>query len=805
MTNEKKFLALYNANSEKELVKIIESDGMLNDPNNWHPYGGSRGNFGTFENQQNASIPALIEKITNSTDACLLREAKINGIDPKSKQAPKSMTEAVERFYHIKDGDIGALSNVERRLIAENIQVIAVGDKQVPSIIIYDNGEGQSPSNFDNTFLSLHNSNKTNIHFVQGKYNMGSTGAVVFCGELKYQMIASKRAAILDDTDSNEFGFTLVRRHVLTPEEEEDYGKSTWYEYYAPGGEITSFPIRELDLGLYGRNFVSGSIVKLYSYELPRGSRSNLTFDLWRDLNQFLYDLPLPISLYEKRDYVLKNPSKIVLGNRIRITVDSRDSVKEVITFNLGNETILGNVKIEVIIFNHKVDHNEFIKNKSIIFTQNGQVHGFEGQSFISQELGFSLLKKTMLIHVNCTDISTSLRQDLFMANRTHLKNSHKTEMLRSEIINLLKKSEVLKSLNEQAKKTLLHDSGDDVDLLSNLLSKLPIDKDVLDLLKKNGSLNFLKQAGHKVSQGERNTETKVLNKFPAMFKLDLKKDNTLGKIYKTIPINSKGTVKINVDVDNEFLFRTKDTGKLEIQVMRKVNVSDVEPLTDESTNAADHASIGSDILNIDREGPNDGTIKLIITPNENAKVGDEVEVRAVLTSSGGKSFECIFDVRVDKEISKPKKVKNISTETFPHLPTPRKAYEYPIDENSLAWSSEDLNWTGHDIVKVITSTDEKSELMVAGIIVNMDSFVLKSFLSKNKINTESDIRYNKDKYFLSIYLHSLFLFSILQKMRNNDEKLQAIEVDDFVSLMIKPYANFLMYENFHITKMAFS
>ncbi|OIN92086.1 MAG: nucleotide pyrophosphohydrolase [Anaerolineae bacterium CG03_land_8_20_14_0_80_58_20] len=51
---------------------------------------------------------------------------------------------------------------------------------------LYDNGEGQHPDDFPNTFLSLHRNNKTDIHFVQGKYNMGSTGAVVFCGTHRY-------------------------------------------------------------------------------------------------------------------------------------------------------------------------------------------------------------------------------------------------------------------------------------------------------------------------------------------------------------------------------------------------------------------------------------------------------------------------------------------------------------------------------------------------------------------------------------------------------------------------------------------
>lgn len=801
--NEKIFLDLFNTHSEEELDLMLTNYPTFNDAKNWLPYGGNKGNFGTFESQQNNPVPALIEKITNSIDATLIKDARLNGIDPKSKKAPRSMNEAVELFYGIEGGEIGKLSTAERRTLAENIQIIATGDKTLPSITIYDNGEGQTPENFKDTFLSLHNNNKTNIHFVQGKYNMGSTGAVVFCGDKKYQLIGSKRNPLLGEAD-DQFGFTLVRRHQLTKEEEHEYGKATWYEYYAPKGIIPSFKIKEMDLGLYGRRFVSGSVVKLYSYQLPKGSRSTISLDLWRDLNQYMYSLPLPITVYEKRDYVSKNPTKIVLGNKTRITIDSRDNVDHIITFNLQSEE-MGNIPVDVIIFNSKIEHNEFIKNKSLIFTQNGQVHGYEGQSFISQELGFSLLKKNTLIHVNCTDIPTSFRQDLFMANRTHLKNGHKGEELRQSIISLLRKSEVLREINNHAKNALLQDSSSDKDMLETMLSKLPVDKDVLALLKKNGSLDFLKLQGDKLKEGPKNTEIPQLNRFPSIFSLNLEKekDVEVGKIYKTIPLKSKGTVKISVDVENDYFFRPEDAGKLELQVLRKENVTD-EPL-DKEGKPNDYASRISDILNIQREGPVDSIIKIIIEPNEKAKVGDEVEVRATLTDAGGKKFECVFDVKVDEEISKPKNKQKIATETFPNLPTPRKAYENPTEEHSLAWNSPELNWDGHDIVKVITSSEEKSDLMVAGIIVNMDSIVLKNFFTKNKINTEQEIKYNKDKYFLSIYLHTLFIFSILQKMRAADEKLKPIEIDEFVSAMIKPYANFLMYENFHLTKMAFS
>jgi hypothetical protein len=797
---EELFWKIFNANSENELTTIIDSHSIFNDRNNWKPYGGIEGNFGTFEAQQNNAIPALVEKITNSIDATLIKECKTFGIDPKSKEAPRTMIEAVEKFYSVPNGEISELGNIKRRKLAENIQIIATGNKKSPCITVYDFGEGQNPEDFHNTFLSLHRGNKANIHFVQGKYNMGSTGAVVFCGDKKYQLIASKKnLTLIKGTDSS-FGFTIVRRHPLDEHDHENNVTTTWYEYFCPNEKIASFKIENIELGLLNRKFDYGTIVKLYSYQLPTGSRGDVSTDLYRDLNQYLYHLPIPITVYERREhYKVRDVNKVIVGNRTRIITNAKENVERNIRFELNSS--LGNfsIPIDVIIFNSNVDHREFIKNKSIIYTQNGQVHGFEGQSFISQDLGFPLIKKHALIHIDCTGIPTEVRQDLFMSNRTHLREGPKTEKLRSEIVSLLKSSSELRKLNNERKDSLLRESKTDKDLLETFLSNLPVDKDVVNLLKKNGSLDFLKLRGNKINgnQKPKKTVQKKLNRFPSIFKLNLKEQKN-GKIYKTIPLNSNGKITIETDVQDDYLFRPVEKGQFEIQVLQKKKKTNtpVSPVLNLFPNDV------TDILTVNKEGPTDGTIKLLIKPNEEAQVGDEVEIRAKL-SAPGQDFECIFNVKVDEKISKPKAKEKERTETFPNLPTPKKAYKKPIEENDIPWDDDNLKWDGRDIVKVVRS-EEQNEMIVDGIIINMDSFVLLNFISKNSIKTEKQINFIKDKYFLSIYLHSLFLFSIMQKMQKDDKNLSHIEMEDFISNLIKPYANFLLYENYQMEKHAF-
>src|SRR5207245_1134705 len=106
-------------------------------------------------------------------DAILMAECFRRGIDPESKAAPHSMSKAVEEFFKIRDGKLENLTATEQTKLAERIHLVAVGSKAQPSYLIIDNGEGQSPRKFGDTFLSLMRSNKMRIPFVQGKFNAG--------------------------------------------------------------------------------------------------------------------------------------------------------------------------------------------------------------------------------------------------------------------------------------------------------------------------------------------------------------------------------------------------------------------------------------------------------------------------------------------------------------------------------------------------------------------------------------------------------------------------------------------------------
>ena len=172
---QKLFLALFHCPDELAVEQLIQQQPAVFAQPDWKPLGGSENMCGVIENQQASPIAALVEKLINSIDATLMRKCGEASLDPKGPATPASIAAAVQRFYaaEARNRDLEAA----RKTQAENIQVVASGDKLKPSLAIHDDGEWQHPADFEHPFWSLLRGNKNEIHFVQGKYNMGGSGA----------------------------------------------------------------------------------------------------------------------------------------------------------------------------------------------------------------------------------------------------------------------------------------------------------------------------------------------------------------------------------------------------------------------------------------------------------------------------------------------------------------------------------------------------------------------------------------------------------------------------------------------------
>ena len=188
-------LSLLRAESEDDVVRLLTEAGYWEDPKAWRLYGDNPNNRGTAGAQQAHSDAAIVEKLVNSIDATLMNEALVRGIDPMGTEAPRTIQEGVIRFFDEGfrenskiGGRFSAWPTKKITEISRRITICATGataTKGDPCFTIADAGEGQTPEMFPHTLLTLSESNKKQIGFVQGAFSMGGTGVLRFCGRRK--------------------------------------------------------------------------------------------------------------------------------------------------------------------------------------------------------------------------------------------------------------------------------------------------------------------------------------------------------------------------------------------------------------------------------------------------------------------------------------------------------------------------------------------------------------------------------------------------------------------------------------------
>jgi hypothetical protein len=772
----KLFESMFYSQNEKELERVISENKNIFDQKNWFPFGNNESFFGVIENQQSSPVPALVEKITNSIDAILTRKCFEAGIDPKSTEAPRSMDEAIQKFFpKNKQWDLPSF----RKKQSESIQIIADGPRMDTSLIFYDDGEGQNPEDFEQTFLSLLRGNKNEIHFVQGKYNMGGSGAIVFCGKKRYHLIASKRY-----DGKGKFGFTLIRQHQFTHEEEERK-KNTWYEYFKVDGQIPAFDIKELDLGLLNRKFITGTILKLYSYDLPSGSRSVISRDLNQSINEYLFEPALPIYTIDKMERYPddRNLERDLFGLKRRLEEDKNKYVEDYFVESYDDKEI-GTLKITCYVFKPKTDgktakesrdtiSREFFKNNmSVLFSLNGQVHGHLTTEFITRTLKMQLIKDHLLIHVDCTGLKYDFRKELFMASRDRLKHGEETSILREKVAKVLLKSK-LTDIYKKRKDTISFAGEDKNELLKSFTKNLPLKSELLKLLNQTFKLEEKSEKRddkEKKEKKEKEHEEEFKpQRFPSYFRLG--KDESSERPVVKIPLGGEKTIKFKTDVENEYFVRIEEPGDLKIGVLNH---------EENETEGGDKPGTPKKVENvfyIQKSNPQDGTIKIVLAPTDEVEVGETVEIKATLTNPGN-DFDQIFIIKIVEREKPKEKVKKIEDEEESKIGLPDLILVYKEQKEG----EERKIWEELEAIGITMGFDTimhpyAEEDVLQAIYVNMDSNVLKNYKSSLKSSEQYEIA--EKRYYTSVYFHTLFLFTISKNKKYSMKQIVGDEEKD--------------------------
>lgn len=732
-------LDLVKAASEEEVTSIIKQSEILSDERNWATYGNIDNNVGTFLSQQSSPVAALTEKIVNSVDAVLLAECRKRGINPEGAKAPRSMQEAVEQFFSIKDGDYTEVAKKRRREIASNIILFADGDKKKPNITIIDKGEGQNPKEFENTFLSLHKRNKIKIPFVQGKFNMGGTGALPFCGRLHYQLILSRRHSdFLTSSQKDFWGYTLVRYR-----EGKGFEKSGVFEFCTDDhGHILMFESEGLEILPDSQKMDYGTLIKLYEYRLNKPS--SILRDLYKDLNRSLYNPAIPFLIYEGRDFgIVHGRDTPVLGNKWRIRIDERDKVEQF----LNIEAVLGEFglcNIEVVVLKEDAPKENITnQNEAIFFTVNGQTHATLGRSFLksSSKVGLDYLADSLGIFIELSNISSGVRDHAFMGSRDRMRDDEIKKDVEEDLAEVLRKHEGLRKLNLIRREKAQSNNPKDEEFIKKVLEKL---------VKANDTLAEILGIGidiPHVNRGEIVEDDYVGKRFPTFLKIY--KHNDDKKYIKEIPINSFGIIRLETDAENDYLIREVDKGEL------LVSPAEIRK--------------SSYLYN--------GIITLKLIPQKDWKKNEIKHCEIILTRPYDEQLKVEFDIHFTNEINtetrtttslRPPKMKGLN------LPHPNRVYKDRKEtENCKTWDEMNPPWSEEDVAEVRTITLDNQKKCY-DVYINMDSNDLHSFLRRKKLNQHKQDNVKK-LYETSILLYSLVMYNDLTKRNGGSEELLPI------------------------------
>jgi hypothetical protein len=592
-------LNLLQADHEADVIALLSRAGLWENRATWRLYGDDEMNFSTIGNQQATPEPALVEKIVNSVDARLMLECQLRGINPEGPKAPKTVRQAVAAFFEDDPtgqaplaGRISEWGDSRRREVAQEITFAATGDRPHegnPCFTIADQGEGQTPERMPDTLLSIGKKNKLHIQFVQGKFNMGGTGVLKFCGRHNLQFILSRRHPGLADRNLRaesdlEWGFTVVRR-----EDPEGTARSSVYTYLAPveadhspgRGRIMHFKAETLPLfpdgnRAYARESKWGTLIKLYEYHAVGAKSHILRADgMLSRFDLLLPELALPVRLHECREGFTGHPGSwatTLTGLSVRLNDDKMNNLEfEPISSPLkaGGETMMATIYAF-----KKGKSKAYRRSEGIIFTVNGQTHGSFTKDFFTRRAAGSLdyIAESLLVCVDCSGFSGRAREDFIMNSRDRISGGELRVEIERALEDLLKESRDLRALRERRQREATQEKLDD--------SK-PLEEVLRQVFKQSPTLSQLFLRGSRLSDPFRHERGKETGHpfrgrtHPTYFKF---REVDYGEpVTRRTPINMRTRLFFLTDAVDNYFGRPVDPGEFKIFQVLGDQLSEVD------------------------------------------------------------------------------------------------------------------------------------------------------------------------------------------------------------------------------------
>jgi hypothetical protein len=465
-----------------------------------------------------------------------------------------------------------------RQFAQSNLVIGVTGAKSkrtgLPCFTFVDNGEGQNADRFEETFLSLSSGNKKDIPFVQGKYNMGSSGVLGYCGLKWFKLIVSRRY-----DEKGPWGFTIMRKRPG--------GGMPIAEYFVlSNGNIPTFnedalfPFMKGDGKRYnGVLLRTGTVIKLYDYQI--GSRFSGGFRGSREaLNENLVETILPFRILDFRQ--TPDPKRggdradgidprgfcgmeFLLLRSHREGEHDEDEEEAAGTGSIAVATIkseeLGTIEISAIRLKRKLPGWLSGSNNRVFHAVNGQVQFKQTRGYLSQTCGFPALKDRVVIIVDSSNISFEAHNEVWKGDREHVRDTIVGERYKDAVTAAIKESKALLELQHEVAKEELQQAA--TSERNELFQKLvDADRNLAALLTNRDPVITLSSKSGKGNGGEID-KNDFAGKFSPTF---LVFENIIREKGFQIPINRTRSITARTDAENGYLQRIDNRGRLIIK-----------------------------------------------------------------------------------------------------------------------------------------------------------------------------------------------------------------------------------------------
>lgn len=770
--------ALLLAEGEGDVDAIIESDPMLSDPANWIPVNRSENNFATVNNQSATAPKAACEMITNMMDAILLRFAVERGIDPRSHDAPKSIFDAVETFLGWKDGRManGFDSIREAGDWARKHLMIAFAGAgnpvAEPTLTFCDAGEGQHPEDFDRTFMSLgEGGGKKAIKFVQGQYNMGSSGVLGYCGTRGYKLIVSRKHTL-----DGKWGWSLVRRRPNHDMIVYDYLKIGGLDGFIPFTDAKTIrPIITQDGNHFEEaEFEFGTAIKLYNYQIGADYRD---YDgTRRAFYEHLVDTILPVRMLDLRHAASAKKGKhrglgidartfcgleyhISKGFALKddevASHETREGAKKGATMiDVGSfeDATLGKISVRAYFTDNDITRKVsdggsgcIRSNNRVFYSVNGQVQHKHSRGYLT-DCGLPSLKDHLAVVIDCSHLTTSTHHTIWKADRECMLDKTLAAKVVTSGKNLVSGCKQLQTLNDEVHQRSISSI---VDSSTQLVFEKLVDRDPTLARLLNGDIPIMPAALGAIT-GEPDDRPKLpydgLHS-PEFFRF-------LGKSGEfELPRGGSVSVRTETNVNDDYLTREMDRGKLYV--------------------SGDLMGAGVSVI---RETIRNGRISVTLKAPENAPLGSIPVLMSLRDGSmaSDAAFNLEFNVKIVEATEPSKKPK-------PRLPREKKAKKIAVPncklmtrdgrevdgEPTMTWAE---GWDEFD--GGISSISRDNHV---SILVNYDNIHLQDALRRAN---DRDRKMIPTKFKLAMQVGLLALERRITQMRENGTAGTEDEID---------------------------